>query len=348
MNTPNPAFRSLFLWPLILFAGNILLAQDIHYTMFNRAPINLNPGLVGVFGGDVRLTSNYRQQWGSVPVDYKTFTLTAEKKLFPAAFQKGFLTIGGHFNYDNAGDVSLQQVTPGVVASYVRPLSDDNRHFLSVGGNFAFTNRSFNTNSLQVDAQFNGDIFDPNLPTLEEGTLVDQRNFVSLGGGLNYRLQNPEDSERKRFRLDLGVGLFHLLRSNRTFNENNDLNNIRLQRRLSLYGITAFEVAQKWDVGVTLSSQSQGPHQEFVLGANVRKYFNKVSLLLGLGYRFGDGDALLPQINLDFQNFSFGFSYDLNQSDFDIATNGRGGPELSGIYTFGRPKVAQRKPCKIF
>ena len=329
----------------ILLTNEVLLAQDIHYSMFNRAPINLSPGLVGVFGGDVRLTSNYRQQWGSVPVDYKTFTITFEKKVFPATFKEGFLTLGGHLNYDNAGDLSLQQVTPGFVAAYIRPLGEKNRHFLSLGGQLGWTNRSFNTGNLIVDSQYNGDTFDPNLPTFEEGVLADNKSFFSLGAGLNYRFQNSEDSDRKRMRLDLGIGLHHLLRSDNSFDTNTDA---KLDRRISLYGITAFEILSTWDLGIVITNQIQGPHNEFTIGGNIRKYFDKVDLLLGLAYRVGDNDALIPQINLDFNNFSFGFTYDWNMSEFDIASNGRGGPELSGIYTFGKPKVEERKPCKIF
>ena len=37
--------------------------QDPHFTQFNAAPITINPNYVGVFDGNVRITSNQRRQW---------------------------------------------------------------------------------------------------------------------------------------------------------------------------------------------------------------------------------------------------------------------------------------------
>ncbi len=64
----------------------ILPAQDIHFSQFGNAPINLSPGLNGVFGGDLRFVGNYRNQWRSVPVPYLTFSGTLDNKFY---FQKG-------------------------------------------------------------------------------------------------------------------------------------------------------------------------------------------------------------------------------------------------------------------
>ena len=41
----------------------LLNGQDIHHSQFYTAPLNLNPGLTGIFNGDQRLALNYRRQW---------------------------------------------------------------------------------------------------------------------------------------------------------------------------------------------------------------------------------------------------------------------------------------------
>lgn len=322
-------------------------AQDIHSSMFNRTPMNLSPGLIGVFGGDIRVTTNYRRQWKNVPVDYKTFTASFEHKLFLQGAKRGFFTGGLHFNYDDAGDLSLGQNQIGLSGSYVHPLtkSDNNRHFLSGGVQVGLTQRSFDSGNLRTGLQFNGDTYDPNAATGEEGIFDDNIAYGSLSGGINYRLQNPGDGANRRLRLDLGGAIYHLMRSNKSLAFNQAY---KLDRRISLYGISSFQVLSTWDLGVLATGQFQGPHKEIVIGANVRKYFDEVSVLLGLSYRANDQDAFYPNINIDYRNFSFGFSYDLNISEFDIATNGRGGPELSAIFTIGKPRVEQRKPCTIF
>ena len=72
--------------------------------MFDRSPMNMSPALVGVFGGDLRVTGNYRRQWHSVPVAFKTFSATVEHKLATPKIKRGYVTGGLHFNYDDAGD----------------------------------------------------------------------------------------------------------------------------------------------------------------------------------------------------------------------------------------------------
>jgi hypothetical protein len=50
----------------------------------------------------------------------------------------------------------------------------------------------------------------------------------------------------------------------------------------------------------------------------------------GFWYRLND--AVIPYIGLEVQNFRFGFSYDVNTSSLQTASNSRGGTEMSVIY----------------
>jgi len=332
---------------LCLFLGFFLHAQDIHYSMFNRSPMNISPGLVGVFGGDMRITGNYRRQWNSVPVAYKTFTATLEHKLSFPKVKRGYFTGGLHFNYDDAGDLSLAQSQIGLSGAYIHPLTkkEMNHHFLSGGLQVALSQRNFNTQNLRVDAQFSGEGFNRNLPNQEE-QFNDNATFVNFSGGLNYRFQNQGTDQNKRTRIDIGVAIFHLNRPNKSFIEGATS---KLDSRYSLYGISSFKLLEDLDMGLLASGQFQGAHEEFVIGGNLRKYFgDNTAFLLGLSYRLGDSDALIPNLAFDYRNFSFGFSFDWNLSKFDAATTGNGGPEFSMIYTVGQPKSKVYKPCPIF
>src|SRR3954471_19404848 len=51
-----------------------IIAQDIHFSQFNRSPLNLNPANTGLFDGDFRFSGIHRNQWKSVTVPYKTFS----------------------------------------------------------------------------------------------------------------------------------------------------------------------------------------------------------------------------------------------------------------------------------
>ena len=54
-----------------------LFAQDPHYSQYNEMSVYINPAMCAV-GYDVRAVLNYRSQWQSVSVPYKTYGATAE------------------------------------------------------------------------------------------------------------------------------------------------------------------------------------------------------------------------------------------------------------------------------
>jgi len=60
------SFKNITL-ALFLVLSFQLHAQDIHYSQFDRSPLNINPALTGLFKGDLRFIGNYRSQWNRVP-----------------------------------------------------------------------------------------------------------------------------------------------------------------------------------------------------------------------------------------------------------------------------------------
>ena len=60
----------------ILFSSG--KAQDLNFSQFYELPLLRNPALAGIFIGDIRIQSVYRNQWQSVTVPYRTSGLSAE------------------------------------------------------------------------------------------------------------------------------------------------------------------------------------------------------------------------------------------------------------------------------
>ena len=52
-----------------------------------------------------------------------------------------------------------------------------------------------------------------------------------------------------------------------------------------------------------------------------------------LGGHYRLDDAIIATVGLDYKNFRFGASYDINTSTLKEASSGRGGIELSLVYT---------------
>ena len=74
------------------------------------------------------------------------------------------------------------------------------------------------------------------------------------------------------------------------------------------------------------------------MGGGVRYHLNQergqeLAIQAGLGVRFNEfGDALIPQVQVNYQYWQVGFSYDVNVSDYRAATNRTAGPELTVRY----------------
>ncbi len=328
--------KRLYLSCLLGICYLVSYSQDIHYSQFFNSPLNLNPALTGVFAGEQRLSGNYKSQWASVPVDYNTFTLEYDRN-FAASDTSNFFSLGGIINYDQAGAVSLNLVNLSLNASYSLRLSDHS--YLTPGVQVGLHSRSYDRDKVTTGNQWNGEFQDPSIPA--EALVNDGIRFFDVSAGLNYHRQT---SYRDFF--DLGVGLFHITTPDQSFSGGATESN--LSQRLSLYGLSSFEVADKLDVLLNATFQNQGEYQEILVNAQGKIYLDKdnTALFLGLGYRVGD--AWYPMIALQYNNIYVGFNYDVNFSGFSEKTSNKGGPEFSFRYMIYNVPNAPFKPCPIY
>ena len=344
----------LFSIMFVMFCST-LLSQDIHYSQFYNAPLNLNPALAGVFRGDIRFQANYRNQWRSVPVDYLTFSLAADMKFIRRSYKKGFFSGGVVFHYDQAGYSKLNLSSLGLSGSYTRQLGK--KIFGSIGLNINGNQRAFKLEDLTFDSQYDPATgnFNPNL-SINEDLLSTSRFFMDIGGGLNFHWQAHSDGELvdrldKRTKFDIGAGLFHINTPNQSLYEGDVA---QLSFRYSPYIMATIQLSKSVDLVVDYSSQFQDPYQEWLvhLGGKVwlnRKLGKQIALQLSSGYRFhriGDGFSAIFEVY--YNGWHGGFSYDINISDFDIATKGRGGPEVSVRYVIRKVRaIPEFKICPL-
>ncbi len=318
-------------------------AQDLHFSQFNNSPANLNPALTGVFGGDLRFIANYRSQWKSVPVDYRTLSAAFDSKLFHKALGKSsYFGYGLVFNNDVAGDAQIGISQVGANLSFTRQLSD--ALYASIGAQLMFGQRSVSPERLSFEEQWNGDVFDPNSSNGEAFTST-SKGIGSISTGLNLHYQ----LEGTRTKIDLGSGIFHLNQPNTSF-ENEAAANLPL--KFSPYLLTTFEISPTLDIRVNGLFSKQISYQEAVAGVAIRYHFSSVkdaelNVQAGLSMRFGD--ALIPSVEAQVRNWTAGFSYDRNFSPFNVATNFRGGPEFFLQYILWKVHPPKEfKACPIF
>jgi hypothetical protein len=142
--------RSLLLLLALFFFSKNLSGQDIHHTQFYTTPLNINPGLTGVFNGDHRIAVNLRRQWWvDNIVRYMTITGSYDMKFYPKKWKsKGNWNGGILFNYDQAGDSRLGLAHLGFSVSYSYPLNVNN--IITLGGLFGVSHRRFNPDELNI------------------------------------------------------------------------------------------------------------------------------------------------------------------------------------------------------
>ena len=56
-------------------------AQDIHFAQYSETPLVLNPGLTGLFTGEYRVATSYRNQWANLDVPFETYSLSFDTRL---------------------------------------------------------------------------------------------------------------------------------------------------------------------------------------------------------------------------------------------------------------------------
>ena len=92
----------------------------------------------------------------------------------------------------------------------------------------------------------------------------------------------------------------------------------------------------------------QHKFQEIIFGGSGKYHLNNgnyKAVYAGIWYR--NSDASYLTLGLDYGNFHFGASYDLNLSSLEVASNHRGGFEFAIIYIFERykPDMRRYKTC---
>ncbi|HWB62269.1 MAG TPA: PorP/SprF family type IX secretion system membrane protein, partial [Chitinophagales bacterium] len=168
--------RTLFL--ILVFSAASLSAQDQHFSMFYASPLTLNPALTGVNEGDYRVSGIYRNQWRSISTPYQSYGLSFDIKLLQSKLKNDIFGVGGTLEGDQSGDGKLTMTSGMLSAAFHKGLDKDHHHFLGVGVQFAFTQRSLKINDLAFPEQFDN--------TLNTFNLMQSNGEGGIKPNINY------------------------------------------------------------------------------------------------------------------------------------------------------------------
>jgi type IX secretion system PorP/SprF family membrane protein len=333
----------LWVLVLVLLAAASAQAQDIHFSQFYMSPLNLNPALTGVMNCNHRVVANYRNQWSSILKQnaFNTYSVSYDQKVPVGRYD--YFGVGGTLWGDRAGASQFATLQARMSGSYARKMGGYRRkaHYLSLGADMGVSQRSINSQNLQWPSQHDGNGgFDQNLTP---GTIADPTfMFVDMSAGALWFSVFDEYNN-----FYFGGAFSHLNRANQSFNRNT---NIPLYSKLTLHAGGEFLVAKKMALVPGVVTFFQGPSFQlnggnsfkFYLG-NSRRYQQAFQLgtWARVSNRLDQGkllDAFILSTRFDYENFSIGFSYDVNTSDLRQASNGNGAFEFSLLYKICGPE----------
>ncbi len=351
-------FVRLFLL-LFVIAGSAYLpnqdlkAQDPRFTQYYQSPMRLNPAMTGVFEGLWRVGANFRTQWGSVMRQpYNTYHFMADMRT--DVFKHDYIGVGfaaltdisggGVYNITDLGlSFSYQKKLTGMRRSYGKGMTS----YLVAGAQLGIGQRAVKWNDLTFSQQYvvDDNSYDPNLSSGEGMSIVRRmRLYPDLSAGLMWFA-----TFGKRKSAYAGLSIFHVnMPKIGLIDRSSGTNSYGMER---LYMRIVGHVGGEYLLGKRGSlsiipgfvGMFQGPAMELNFGAGIKyqkfKYDDfalKLSVWSRLSNMLQNGihaDAIMVIVGIDYQNFQFGVSYDVNVSTLMAATRGQGSLEFSIIYT---------------
>ncbi|MBL0327900.1 MAG: PorP/SprF family type IX secretion system membrane protein [Bacteroidetes bacterium] len=307
------------------------VAQDIHFSQFDETQLQLNPADAGV-QHEVRVVTNYKNQWQSVGSPYKTFALSADARLLKD--KKHHLGLGVDVFSDKAGDANLKSNQVNLSLSGVINVSQYSK--VSAGLMTGFGQRSITLDGLEWGSQYDGMNYNAALPTGE--TAIPQTfSFVDLGAGIQYSYGNSEMyiSANDARRINIGASIFHPHNPNYTFygDSRQILHTKYVFHGNAAIGVKNTNLVLKPSYIVFLQGATKeitpGLTFQYILQEGSKYTKNKKPAAFSIGGYYRVQDAFIAVAKFEYANYSIGLSYDVNLSKLKTVSKARGGFEIS-------------------
>jgi len=330
--------KHIIILTLLLFTFPLLKGQDIHFSQFYFSPLNLNPAQTGFFNGTQRLALNYRNQWklaaGGFP--YVTYSASFDMHILDNAMTASDIMGVGITAYsDKAGTGHLAK--QGVLASlaYNRDLTGKGMHIMGLGIQGGIIQMGFDPNELR----FGNDILSGN-PNSKGGSgqeiFQNNLSYIDINAGALWNFIPTET-----IKIYLGVSTYHLTKPSENFQDvglKNDLSS-----RISVQAGASITATKEWDVLPSILFMRQDASNITNFGTAVRYNTPSMSIRLGAWYRYwGNSDAVIFMMGMEFYDFTLGISYDINVSSLKETSNGKGSFEVALIYILYLKKNVRR------
>lgn len=318
--------------PVLLFC-NAVTAQDFHLSMYDAAPMFLNPAMTGMVDAPWRIHAQYRNQWKAVAFKpYNTALIS-----FDAPVGKwGF---GGQITEMRAGVGGYNVFQALASAAYNVPLDKRRFHQLAMGLQGGLTQKSVEYNIYTFDSQYtptNGGYFDKNLSTNEN--LVSKTIYQpQVNAGLLYFFSK----QQSRLNPFVGYSAFNLLQPKETFFGFNN----KLPMRHYINSGVRINITELFYVIPKALVMVQKNAYEQTYALDFGYYLSQDDLYLLAGVTYRNQDAGIIYVGARKSNYIAKIGYDVNTSSLRDASHQRGAFEISFTYIAKKKKTETVRNC---
>lgn len=310
---------------IIIISSFAISAQDAHYSLYQYAPLYLNPAFAGQTQNTNRLVLNYRSQWMNIPPAYRTIGASYDRK-------KENIGWGLLLNQNDAGSASLTQTNIYFNYALSRQLSE--RHHISLGGQVGFTQKRFDPTAFSFDAQYSDNGFDETLNNAENFT----RTSVlapDLNIGFLYQLL---PNNRHKISGEAGFSFAHLNTPDISLSE---LDKEDLPVKRLIHAKLNYRVNEQFTVSPRILAITHYTATEITYGI-LGKYYILPKTALNFGVDIRQDEAFIFTGGIERNNFILAASFDVINSSLQIPANGQGAIEIALIYVF--EKISDSTP----
>lgn len=308
------------------------LSQDSHFSQYGETPLIVNPANAGL-KHDLRAVVNYRNQWSAVASPFKTSAFSFDMRTNQGGKKNAYLGIGVQFLHDKSGDANMSLTQGSLSISGIIKMDKYSR--LSLGLMGGFGQRGADYSNLRWESQYSNGAYYSQLNSNEQ-LLTNSFSYFDAGAGIawSYGKNVGYITANNGVKATVGFSASHFGLPNATFYDDGDA-----FLKTKFIGHASMEVG-KANTDLTfipsLYYVQQGSQREILFGNTFRYLlqegshftgFNKSSSI-GVGVHYRVLDALITSFQIDYANYTFGMSYDINLSKLSGASQSRGGIEL--------------------
>tara|TARA_B110000114_G_scaffold103470_1_gene108932 strand:+ start:1105 stop:2094 length:990 start_codon:yes stop_codon:yes gene_type:complete len=304
-------------------------SQDIHFSNLSIASPYYSIASIGSSESILSVRSIYRNQWPVIGNAYNTIGFISD---FRIETENGRFGIGLISSRDEAGELSLTRLQIDGAITYHQKIAKNSS--LSAGVQGGVIQHSISSTNAQWQNQFNGKEFDSSIPSGETPLFQPFLNY-SVGAGIQWEFNDLKfNNQSNSFSYSsFGFSIYHAIASTLEYNDSK-----KEYARFVISNKTIYVLKKnKSAIEPSAIYQQKGKEKEVVFGLMYRyiikegskftKTKSKLDIAFGSYIRFPN-DAVIPTFDMNYGQFQFGISYDINFSRLYKASNKIGGIEF--------------------